>query len=43
MLSTKPQPDISISVYPDSDKVSVWPPGGRYRMSEKLGYWDGEI
>jgi uncharacterized cupin superfamily protein len=42
MLSTKPQPDISISVYPDSDKVSVWPPGGRYRMSETLGYWDGE-
>ena len=42
MLSTKPSPDISICVYPDSDKVGVWPPGGRYRMSDTLGYWDGE-
>lgn len=41
MLST--QPEVSICVYPDSDKVGVWPPGGRYRMSDKLGYWDGEI
>ena len=36
-------PGISICVYPDSDKVGVWPPGGRYRMSETLGYWDGEL
>jgi uncharacterized cupin superfamily protein len=43
MFSTKPSPDISICVYPDSDKVGVWPPGGRYRMSETLGYWDGEL
>jgi uncharacterized cupin superfamily protein len=43
MLSTKPRPDISICVYPDSDKVGVWPPGGRFRLSESLGYWDGEI
>ncbi len=42
MLSAKPSPDISICVYPDSDKVGVWPPGGRYRMSDTLGYWDGE-
>ena len=35
--------DVSICVYPDSDKVGVWPPGGRYRMSDALGYWDGEI
>ncbi|HET6171563.1 MAG TPA: cupin domain-containing protein [Gaiellales bacterium] len=43
MFSTKPDPDISICVYPDSDKVGVWPPGGRYRMSDTLGYWDGEV
>jgi uncharacterized cupin superfamily protein len=42
MFSTRPSPDISICVYPDSDKVGVWPPGGRYRMSEGLAYWDGE-
>ena len=42
MLLTKPSPDISICVYPDSDKVGVRPPGGRYRMSDALGYWDGE-
>ena len=28
MFSTMPSPDISICVYPDSDKVGVWPPGG---------------
>jgi uncharacterized cupin superfamily protein len=43
MFSTKPDPDLSICVYPDSDKVGVWPPGGRFRMSESLGYWDGEV
>jgi uncharacterized cupin superfamily protein len=43
MLSRKPSPDISICVYPDSDKVGVWPPGGRYRMSDTLDYWDGEL
>jgi uncharacterized cupin superfamily protein len=43
MFSTKPDPDLSICVYPDSDKVGVWPPGGRFRMSESLSYWDGEV
>jgi uncharacterized cupin superfamily protein len=43
MFATRPSPDISICVYPDSDKVGVWPPGGRYRMSDTLGYWDGEL
>ena len=43
MLSTRPDPDISICVYPDSDKVSVWPLGGRFRLTDSLGYWDGEI
>ena len=44
MLSTIPQPDVSICVYPDSDKVGVWPwPGRRLRVTEDLDYWDGEI
>jgi len=50
MLSTIPETriagsndPISISVYPDSDKVSVWPPGKRFRMSDSIGYWDGEL
>jgi uncharacterized cupin superfamily protein len=50
MLSTIPETviretgdPITICVYPDSDKVGVWPPGGRYRMSDKLDYWDGEV
>jgi uncharacterized cupin superfamily protein len=43
LFSTVPKPDISISVYPDSDKVSVWPPGKRLRMADTLEYWDGEV
>jgi uncharacterized cupin superfamily protein len=43
LFSTVPKPDLSITVYPDSDKVSVWPPGKRLRMSEGLEYWDGEV
>lgn len=36
-------PDVSISVYPDSDKLSVWPwPGRRIRIGDELPYWDGE-
>jgi uncharacterized cupin superfamily protein len=42
MVSTIPRKGISICVYPDSDKVGVFPPGGRYRMSQTLDYWDGE-
>jgi uncharacterized cupin superfamily protein len=43
LFSTNPKPDISISVYPDSDKVSVSPPGKRLRMADGLDYWDGEL
>jgi uncharacterized cupin superfamily protein len=43
MLSTVPDPDVSICVYPDSDKVGVWPwPAKRLRIGEGLPYWDGE-
>ncbi len=43
MLSTIPRAEISICVYPDSDKVGVWPPGKRLRMAEHIDYWDGEV
>jgi uncharacterized cupin superfamily protein len=43
MFSTIPKTEISICVYPDSEKVGVWPPGGRFRLSDSVGYWDGEI
>jgi uncharacterized cupin superfamily protein len=44
MLSTIPRPDVSICVYPDSDKVGVWPwPGKRLRLTDSVDYWDGEI
>lgn len=43
MLSTMPQNELSICIYPDSDKVSVWPwPAKRLRLSDSVGYWDGE-
>lgn len=44
MLSTQPKGGVSISVYPDSDKVGVWPwPAKRLRMNPGLDYWDGEL
>jgi uncharacterized cupin superfamily protein len=43
MLSTKPKTDISICIYPDSDKVGVYPPGKLFRLTDAVDYWDGEI
>jgi uncharacterized cupin superfamily protein len=44
MLSTMPVNELSICVYPDSDKVGVWPwPGKRLRTTESVDYWDGEL
>jgi uncharacterized cupin superfamily protein len=42
MLSTKPPNDVSICVYPDSNKVGIWPPGTLLSLDDPLGYWDGE-
>jgi uncharacterized cupin superfamily protein len=42
MLSTIPRNEVSICVYPDSEKVGVWPPGRRLRITESIDYWDGE-
>jgi uncharacterized cupin superfamily protein len=47
MLSTIPKSvgtvPLSITVYPDSNKVGVWPPGGRFRLTDTVDYWDGEV
>ena len=40
ILSTKPP--ISVCVYPDSEKVGVWPPGRLFRLGDAVDYWDGE-
>lgn len=42
MLSTTPEHEISICVYPDSGKVGVWPPGHMFRIADAVDYWDGE-
>jgi uncharacterized cupin superfamily protein len=44
MLSTMPVGGLSISVYPDSEKVGIWPwPGRRLRITDSVNYWDGEL
>jgi len=40
MLSSKGDPGVA--VYPDSDKVGVWPPGKLFRLSDAVDYWAGE-
>jgi hypothetical protein len=45
MLSTLFEP--SVAVYPDSDKIGVWPGDQRdhviVRRESNVDYWDGEI
>lgn len=38
--STKGDPGVA--VYPDSEKVGVWPPGKLFRLGDDVDYWDGE-
>ena len=40
ILSNKGDPGAA--VYPDSEKVGVWPPGKLFRLNEHVSYWDGE-
>lgn len=40
ILSNKGDPGAA--VYPDSEKVGVWPPGKLFRLAEERSYWDGE-
>jgi uncharacterized cupin superfamily protein len=41
IFSTKHDP--SVSVYPDSAKVGVWPPGKLFRLGDAVDYWEGEL
>jgi len=40
ILSNKGDPGAAI--YPDSDKVGVFPPNKLFRMGDAVDYWDGE-
>jgi uncharacterized cupin superfamily protein len=40
IFSTKIDP--AVSVYPDSNKVGVWPPGKLFRLDDAVDYWEGE-
>jgi uncharacterized cupin superfamily protein len=44
MLSTKHEP--AVAVYPDSDKIGVWPgreaDSGLFKRSTAVDYWEGE-
>jgi uncharacterized cupin superfamily protein len=40
MISTQDEP--LVAVYPDSDKVGIWPPGKLFRLGDEVGYWEGE-
>jgi uncharacterized cupin superfamily protein len=41
IFSTKNEP--AIAVYPDSNKVGVWPPGKLFRLDDAVDYWEGEL
>ncbi len=40
MLSNRGDPGVA--VYPDSEKVGVWPPGKLFRLADAVDYWTGE-
>jgi len=40
LLSTRREP--AVSVYPDSNKVGVWPPGKLFRLGDAVDYWTDE-
>ncbi len=41
IASTKNEP--SIAIYPDSDKIGVWPPGKLFRLGDAVEYFEGEV
>ena len=41
IFSTKNEP--AVAVYPDSDKIGIWPPGKLFRAGDAVDYWDGEL
>ena len=40
MMSTRIDP--SGSVYPDSNKIGIWPPGKLFRLDDAVDYFEGE-
>jgi uncharacterized cupin superfamily protein len=40
IFSTMNEPKVW--VYPDSDKIGVWPPGLFFRAGDAVDYWEGE-
>jgi uncharacterized cupin superfamily protein len=40
MLSNKGDPGVA--VYPDSDKIGVFPPNKLFRVGDAVDYWQGE-
>jgi uncharacterized cupin superfamily protein len=41
VLSTRIDP--SAAVYPDSQKIGIWPPGKLFRLADAVDYWEGEV
>ena len=41
IFSTKTEP--AIAVYPDSDKIGIWPSGKLFRLGDAVDYWEGEL
>jgi uncharacterized cupin superfamily protein len=41
MLSNKTEPGVA--VYPDSNKIGVWPQNKLFRLGDAVDYWDGEL
>ena len=41
MLSTRRHP--AVTVFPDSGKVGIWPPGKIFRLDDAVDYFDGEL
>jgi len=40
LLSTRRLP--SVAIYPDSNKIGVWPPGKLFRLDDAVEYFEGE-
>jgi uncharacterized cupin superfamily protein len=40
IFSTKTEP--AVAVYPDSNKIGIWPPGKLFRLTDAVDYWEGE-
>ena len=41
MLSNKSDPGAAL--YPDSNKVGIFPPNKLFRLADAVDYWDGEV